>query len=90
MQTSNMRRTTDQYRWYTYLVYRLYFVMMPFGSVGGSHDTSSDCGELTTTLMSAGDPGAETKFSLANLQPHRMLHEIMVNTRCQQRAAGAR
>jgi hypothetical protein len=39
-------------------------VMMPFGSVGGSHDTSNDCGELTTTLMSAGDPGAGTQFSL--------------------------
>jgi len=33
--------------------------MMPLGSVGGSHDTSNDWGELTTTLMSAGEPGAE-------------------------------
>jgi hypothetical protein len=55
-------QTRIKQQWYMYLVYRLYFVMMPFGSVGGSHDTSNDCGELTTTLMSAGDPGTETKL----------------------------
>jgi hypothetical protein len=35
--------------------------MMPLGSAGGSQDTSSDCGELTTTLISAGEPGAGTQ-----------------------------
>lgn len=36
--------------------------MMPLGSAGGSQDTSSDCGELTTTLISAGEPGAGTQY----------------------------
>jgi len=35
--------------------------MMPLGSAGGSHDTSSDCGELTTTLISAGELGTGTQ-----------------------------
>lgn len=40
-----------------YLLYRLNFVMIPFGSNGGNQETRSVSGALTMTLMSAGAPG---------------------------------
>lgn len=42
-------------------MYKLYFVMMPFGSLGGSQDTISDCKDLTTTLISDGGPGTNVQ-----------------------------
>lgn len=41
------------------LVYRLYLVMIPLGSFGGSHDTRRDCGELIRTFISPAGPGAD-------------------------------
>lgn len=37
--------------------------MTPLGSIGGSQDTFKDCVELTTTLISAGDPGTGKMFT---------------------------
>lgn len=48
-------------------LYKLYLVITPLGSKGGSQDTSSDCGELTTTLMSAGGPGTVQQIIVVSL-----------------------
>lgn len=40
-------------------MYKLYFVMIPFGSLGGSHETKSESDDLTTTFISDGGPGTK-------------------------------
>lgn len=42
-------------------LYKLNLVMIPFGSAGGNQETFIDCGELTTDLMSIGEPGTKDK-----------------------------
>lgn len=49
-----------------YLMYRLYFMITPFVSAGGSHETRSDWDDLTTTLISAGGPGTAKPKENAN------------------------
>jgi len=52
----------------SHLAYKLYLMTMPFGSKGGSQDTRREVGELMTTLMSAGGPGAEI-YIRSSVQP---------------------